>query len=70
MKEYLRMKDAFWCNIKFGNHGVCVVLLKALTHLGRLTSGMLKQQDMPHMLLMNMMVWLRKLKSWKPRQQN
>ena len=22
MKEYLRMKDAFWCKIKFGNHGV------------------------------------------------
>ena len=20
MKEYLRMKDAFWCKIKFGNH--------------------------------------------------
>ena len=22
MKEYLRMKDAFWCKIRFGNHGV------------------------------------------------
>ena len=22
MKEYLRMKDAFWCKIKFGNYGV------------------------------------------------
>ena len=22
MKEYLRMRDAFWCKVKFGNHGV------------------------------------------------
>ena len=22
MKEYLNMKDAFWCKIKFGNYGV------------------------------------------------
>ena len=22
MKEYLSMKDAFWCKIKFGNYGV------------------------------------------------
>ena len=22
MKEYLKMKNAFWCKIKFGNHGV------------------------------------------------
>lgn len=22
MSEYLKMKDAFWCKIKFGNYGV------------------------------------------------
>ena len=54
MKEYLNMKDAFWCKIKFGNYGVRCFIEASDPPCALLISGMLRQQDMPHMLSMNM----------------